>query len=116
METKWLEDFITLAQTGNFSKSAKLRHVTQPAFSRRIQALEAWLGCELIDRVVYPTRLSAQGAVFYEQALAMLEQIRQTRNIVRGSIRNERSRALVHVAVRHTSLSSCLKQPSFVKS
>lgn len=102
METKWLEDFITLAQTGNFSKSAKLRHVTQPAFSRRIQALEAWLGCELIDRGVYPTRLSTQGAVFYEQALSMLEQIRQTRNIVRGGGRNAHSRAQIHVAVPHT--------------
>ena len=32
----------------------------------------------------------------------MLEQIRQTRSIVRGSIRNERSRAVIHVAVPHT--------------
>ena len=40
METKWLEDFISLDETNNFSRSAALRHVTQPAFSRRIQSLE----------------------------------------------------------------------------
>ncbi len=40
METKWLEDFISLAETRSFSRSAQLRHVTQPAFSRRIQSLE----------------------------------------------------------------------------
>ena len=40
METKWLEDFVSLAETHSFSRSAQLRHVTQPAFSRRIQALE----------------------------------------------------------------------------
>ena len=40
METKWLEDFVSLAETRSFSRSAQLRHVTQPAFSRRIQALE----------------------------------------------------------------------------
>jgi hypothetical protein len=44
METKWLEDFVSLAETRSFSRSAQLRHVTQPAFSRRIQSLEAWAG------------------------------------------------------------------------
>jgi hypothetical protein len=46
----------SLAETRSFSRSAELRHVSQPAFSRRIQALEAWLATELIDRSVYPTR------------------------------------------------------------
>lgn len=50
METKWLEDFVSLAETRSFSRSAQLRHVTQPAFSRRIQALEAWAGADLVDR------------------------------------------------------------------
>jgi hypothetical protein len=40
METKWLEDFVSLAETRSFSRSAQLRHVTQLAFSRRIQSLE----------------------------------------------------------------------------
>lgn len=112
METKWLEDFITLAQTKNFSKAANLRCVTQPAFSRRIQALEGWLGCELIDRGSYPTRLSAQGEVFYEQALTMLEQIRQARTIVRGgSLQN---RHPVRLVVPHTL--ACSKAPYWVSS
>lgn len=58
METKWLEDFVSLAETRSFSRSAQLRHVTQPAFSRRIQALEAWAGTDLVDRSSYPTRLT----------------------------------------------------------
>ena len=75
METKWLEDFISLAETHSFSRSAELRHVTQPAFSRRIKSLEAWLGADLIDRTSYPTRLTEAGIVFYEQAVEMLGQI-----------------------------------------
>ena len=47
MELKWLEDFISLANTHNFSRSAEQRNVTQPAFSRRIRALENWLGTSL---------------------------------------------------------------------
>lgn len=112
METKWLEDFITLAQTKNFSKAANLRCVTQPAFSRRIQSLEGWLGCELIDRGSYPTRLSAQGEVFYEQALTMLEQIRQARTIVRGG--SLQSRQPVRLVVPHTL--ACSKAPHWVSS
>ena len=67
METKWLEDFVSLAETNSFSRSAELRHVTQPAFSRRIQSLEAWLGTDLIDRTSYPTRLTHAGEVFFER-------------------------------------------------
>jgi hypothetical protein len=61
METKWLEDFVSLAETRSFSRSAQLRHVTQPAFSRRIQSLEAWAGTDLVDRSSYPTRLTPAG-------------------------------------------------------
>jgi len=84
METKWLEDFITLAETHSFSRSAELRHVSQPAFSRRIQSLEAWIGADLIDRTAYPTRLTSAGEVFYEQAVEMLAQINNTRTLLRG--------------------------------
>ena len=31
IETKWLKDFVVLAQTRNFSKAAEIRHVSQPA-------------------------------------------------------------------------------------
>ncbi|MCP4988715.1 MAG: LysR family transcriptional regulator [Colwellia sp.] len=51
IETKWLKDFVVLAQTRNFSKAADLRHVSQPAFSRRIKALEAKLNCKLVNRL-----------------------------------------------------------------
>jgi DNA-binding transcriptional LysR family regulator len=79
METKWLEDFICLAETQSFRRAADARHVSQPAFSRRIQALEAWLGAELVDRKALPTRLTATGKAFYEQALDMLSQINGVR-------------------------------------
>lgn len=79
METKWLEDFICLAETQSFRRAADARHVSQPAFSRRIQALEAWLGADLVDRTALPTRLTATGKAFYEQAQDMLSQINGVR-------------------------------------
>jgi DNA-binding transcriptional LysR family regulator len=82
METKWLEDFVSLAETHSFSRSAQLRHVTQPAFSRRIQALEAWAGIDLVDRSSYPTRLTPAGETFRSQALEILGALQTTRNMM----------------------------------
>jgi LysR family transcriptional regulator, hypochlorite-specific transcription factor HypT len=50
MELIWLEDYFALAEILNFSRAADLRHVTQPAFSRRIKAVESWVGAALFSR------------------------------------------------------------------
>ena len=84
VETKWLEDFVSLAETRSFSRSAQLRHVTQPAFSRRIQSLEAWAGIDLVDRSSYPTRLTPAGETLQAQSLEILGALQTTRNMMRG--------------------------------
>ncbi|MEJ7928403.1 LysR substrate-binding domain-containing protein [Ramlibacter sp. AN1015] len=84
METKWLEDFVSLAETRSFSRSAQLRHVTQPAFSRRIQALEAWAGTDLVDRSAYPTRLTPAGEMLHAQALEVLQSLQGMRAMLRS--------------------------------
>ena len=72
MNLSWLEDFLALAATGNFSRAAEDRHMTQPAFSRRVRALEEWLGVELFDRSTQPARLTAAGEWFRPQAEDLL--------------------------------------------
>ncbi len=71
----WLEDFLALAASGNFSRAANERHMTQPAFSRRIRALEAWLGTELFDRSNQPARLTATGEWFRGTAETLLARV-----------------------------------------
>ena len=100
METKWLEDFVSLAETRSFSRSAQARHVTQPAFSRRIQALEAWAGLDLVDRSSYPTRLTPAGETFHAQALEILGTLQATRNMMRGL--QAGSADMIEFAVPHT--------------
>jgi hypothetical protein len=58
MELIWFEDYLALAETLNFSRAAEARHVTQPAFSRRIRALEAWIGAELFTRTTHGVALT----------------------------------------------------------
>lgn len=100
METKWLEDFVSLAETHSFSRSAQLRHVTQPAFSRRIQALEAWAGTDLVDRSSYPTRLTPAGETLYTQSLEMLQALQSTRAMLRGHA--SAGQDVIEFAVPHT--------------
>lgn len=59
MELKWLDDYIALIESGSFSAAAARRHVSQPAFSRRIRMLEDWLGVILIDRARKPLQFTA---------------------------------------------------------
>lgn len=64
MNLIWLDDFLALADSGNFSRAADDRHSSQPAFSRRIRALEEWLGADLFDRQLQPAELTEVGEWF----------------------------------------------------
>ena len=79
LDLEWLEDFIALAETGNFSRAAQVRSIAQPAFSRHIRALEEWVGVDLFDRSAHPAALTAAGKRFeplLKELLAGLEAAR----------------------------------------
>lgn len=78
LDTKWLDDFIALAEAGNFTRAAMLRNTSQAAFSRRIQALEMAVNATLVDRSTYPTRLTPAGDAFRARAAELLGQLRET--------------------------------------
>lgn len=80
MELNWLEDFVELAAVRNFSTAAAARHITQPAFSRRIRALENWVGAELIDRSSYPVALTTAGETFLEASRDLMRDIYRLRD------------------------------------
>jgi LysR family transcriptional regulator, hypochlorite-specific transcription factor HypT len=91
MELKWLEDFLSLAETRSFSRSADARRVTQSAFSRRIRSLEVWLGTDLLDRSTYPITLTADGRAFRETAEEVVRLIYLSRTEFRDRDRGERA-------------------------
>ena len=75
MNLAWLDDFLALAASGNFSRAADERHMTQPAFSRRIRALEEWLGADLFDRSSQPARLTETGQWFRQVAEDLVAEV-----------------------------------------
>ena len=78
MQLKWLEDFIVLAQERSFTRAAELRHVTHPAFGRRIRALEAWAGTPLVERGGGPVTLTPAGQSFLDTAGQMVRNLTQS--------------------------------------
>ncbi|MBP0621971.1 LysR family transcriptional regulator [Cupriavidus consociatus] len=91
MHIRWLEDFVCLAQAGSLARAAELRNVTPPAFGRRMQAVEVWAGAPLIDRSVFPVRLTAEGRLFLEAAQGALRTLDETRLALRAAHRADAS-------------------------
>lgn len=98
MEIKWLEDFVTLADTSSFSRAAELRNVTQPAFSRRIKQLEGWLGATLISRATMPAELTPAGRNF----LPVAQEAIRTFYAAREALRPSNEPGLIRFAALHT--------------
>ncbi len=75
MNLIWLEDFLALAASGNFSRAAEERASSQPAFSRRIRGLEEWVGVDLFDRSSQPATLTEAGEWFRGVAEGLLARV-----------------------------------------
>ncbi|MCK9509070.1 MAG: LysR family transcriptional regulator [Pigmentiphaga sp.] len=79
MDLKLFEDFIALASTRSFVRAAEARHVTHPAFGRRIRMLESWAGAPLVERHRTPVHLTPEGEQILklaERTLANVESVR----------------------------------------
>ena len=76
-----LRHFVSLAETGSFSKSAAELFLTQPALSRSIRALEAELGLPLFDRLGRSSELTPFG----RQALGRARELLLSADDLRGS-------------------------------
>lgn len=59
MRHDWLDDLLAILDSGSVSAAAQIRNLTQPAFSRRLKALEQVLGVEIVHRARRPATATA---------------------------------------------------------
>ena len=83
MDLNWLEDFLALAEQKNFSRAAEARNVSQPAFSRRIRALEDWIGTPLFVRGTQGASLTRAGLHFLPLADDLMRNLHRARRATR---------------------------------
>ena len=74
-----LKHLIELANSGSFSQSANKLHLTQPALSRSIKALEDELGQALFDRMGRKNELTTFGAHIVQRARVLVDEANELR-------------------------------------
>jgi len=72
MDINNLQAFVKVAEYGSFSLAAETLHLTQPAVSKRVAALESSLNTRLFDRIGHQVTLTEGGNQLLPQAQEML--------------------------------------------
>jgi LysR family glycine cleavage system transcriptional activator len=84
---KAIEAFVVAARTLSFTEAASRLHLTVPAVSRRIRALETELGVVLFERAHRVLRLTTAGEAYLAHLAPALETIRRASDELRGEPR-----------------------------
>jgi LysR family transcriptional regulator, hypochlorite-specific transcription factor HypT len=96
MRLEWIEDILAVIDTGSLARAADMRLRTQSAFSRRINALEEYLGTPLFDRSIKPLRPLP---IVFEHEAELRDLAERLRHIEKslgpGSSRNRRKLTIV---------------------
>ena len=78
-----IETFLAVCQTMNFTRAAELLHITQPAVSQHIHALEAQYGVRLFVYQGKQLHLTESGRLLYQTAVTMRHDALRLRDALR---------------------------------
>jgi len=101
LDLQLFRDLGSLARTGNFSQAAHLNNISQSAFSRRIKALEEWVGTPLVDRSRHPVKLTDAGEQMLEAGEQAVLRIETERNHILESL-SQPDKYVVTFAAQHS--------------
>jgi DNA-binding transcriptional LysR family regulator len=66
IKMNYIQEYVTLVETLNFSKTAELLYITQPALSRHIASIEVEMGGKLLERTTRNVVVTPAGEAVYE--------------------------------------------------
>ncbi|GGW20162.1 LysR family transcriptional regulator [Streptomyces libani subsp. rufus] len=100
MSLRQMEYFVTVVQETSFTRAADALHVTQPALSHQIKALERSVGGPLLERLPRGVRLTPMGRAFLPHAELAVRSAAQARRAARAAAGAEGGE--LHVAALHS--------------
>jgi LysR family carnitine catabolism transcriptional activator len=92
VSTRQLHAFLALAELRSFTRAAERSHLSQPAFSALIRALEDAVGARLFDRDTRRVSLTVEGGLFEQSARSMLAAFDESMLAVRDHAQRRRGR------------------------
>ncbi|MGI6254414.1 MAG: LysR family transcriptional regulator [Acutalibacter sp.] len=111
MDTKQLAYFVAAAKYRNFSRAAEEFYLSQPAISHQIKMLERELDTELFVRNTKKVTLTESGALFLEDAKAILDSIEQAKQKLAAARHQPAMLRICHLpAATHDFLSDIVNQ------
>ncbi|AOR31439.1 LysR family transcriptional regulator [Streptomyces fodineus] len=100
MSLRQMEYFVTVVHEASFTRAADALHVTQPALSHQIKALEKSVGGALLERMARGVRLTPMGRAFLPHAELAVRSAAQARRAARATAGAEGGE--LHVATLHS--------------
>ncbi|MFF5256333.1 LysR family transcriptional regulator [Streptomyces leeuwenhoekii] len=100
MSLRQMEYFLTVVEEASFTRAAELLHVSQPALSHQIKALERSVGGALLERLPRGARLTPMGRAFRPHAELAVRSAAQARRAARAAAGAEGGE--LHVAAVHS--------------
>ena len=82
MDISGLQAFVSVAENASFSAAANALHLTQPAVSKRIAALEAELNNRLFDRIGRQIQLTEAGRALLPRAQNIINEVQDSQRAI----------------------------------
>lgn len=89
MELRHLNYFAAVAQALSFRKAAEALHITRPALSMQIRALEQELGVQLLERTTARVRLTDAGSIYLREVKRILAHVEQAGEMARQAAKQQ---------------------------
>lgn len=103
MDIQNIQAFLSVSETGSFSRAADALFLTQPAISKRIRSLEQSLGVALFDRIGKSVRLTEAGHALIPSCRRIIAEIAESERII-SNLRTTTSGVLSIATSHHIGL------------
>mgnify|MGYP001105320505 FL=1 len=80
-----MQTFVQVVDAGTFTRAADVMRMPKSTVTRMVQALEKEVGAKLLHRTTRQLSVTQEGAIYYEGALRLINELGQLEHRVAGA-------------------------------